>query len=455
MRGAAFARARDRWDRSRQGEPRADRRRQGGVERNPRRRNATRRDEHGLQWKLSFDWDSDTPSIHGRVRGDRVLVPPLRRGRARVRLSRGVGDSDAARSHPTAGRSRTRARGAHRRPRRRRHDFGPGRGRAGVASDLFQQIARPRFVASPRRESAAKPSLGGEKDGRQRRLRLRGHPERSPGPDGGPAFHGDSPALAPASRQLGADKTKNPREVTIRCFPACALEGRVVDTESRPVAGARVWAWARDSSQGLFGSQTNIYEGKDPWSSVTGGDGTYRLERLPVGDGKPPTVSVRAETPQKVNQLQGIAADARVDVAPNQTIHVKDLVLPSEVSAAVVFVTDGHGAPVAGAHVQIEDTWCEAFTDSKGMARVHFREGGDAFPPVRMRIRAPGFMVAHTPPFIASAKEPPRSTSSWRRGDRSPEMWCRTGRARAIRLDLGHACGVRVAEARRRHGRRR
>jgi hypothetical protein len=215
------------------------------------------------------------------------------------------------------------------------------------------------------------------------------------------------PALAPASGQLGADKTKNPREVTIRCFPACALEGRVVDTESRPVAGARVWAWARDSSQGLFGSQTNIYEGKDPWSSVTGGDGTYRLERLPVGDGKPPTVSVRAETPQKVNQLQGIAADARVDVAPNQTIHVKDLVLPSEVSAAVVFVTDGHGAPVAGAHVQIEDTWCEAFTDSKGMARVHFREGGDAFPPVRMRIRAPGFMVAHTPPFIASAKEPP------------------------------------------------
>ncbi|MFZ5803357.1 MAG: carboxypeptidase regulatory-like domain-containing protein [Acidobacteriota bacterium] len=193
---------------------------------------------------------------------------------------------------------------------------------------------------------------------------------------------GDSPSIElhvrakgfrETSRQVRMEPGEKPRPLLIQLEEGLVLAGRVIEPSGRPAVGVAVrLETERQQARGLaVGSRIKV------WSSVTDGEGRFRVADLPPG-----RYEVMAQTPEGWRAREVAEAgreDLELELEPTGTL--------------TVTVKDKSGAPVAGASVEgwanSGQSW-KQITDALGEVRL-----GQASPGTHsLRITHPNFAPA-------------------------------------------------------------
>lgn len=193
-------------------------------------------------------------------------------------------------------------------------------------------------------------------------------------------------------RGLRIPETDEVPPLEIVLTQGAAVEGRVLDERSRPVAGAFVNA---DPVQGYSVESVLAQSG-----SHTGEDGRYRVNGLPPG-----RFRVRAQTPE------GRLAEGTIEIAEGATgAHPLDLRLDTGflVSGRVL---DDMGAPVAGASLQLSFS-----VQPRVFQKISGADGSFLFSNVpagswRLSASAAGFAETDLPGEIRVGEEPAASVA--------------------------------------------
>ncbi len=183
------------------------------------------------------------------------------------------------------------------------------------------------------------------------------------------------------------------REVVLALEPVGAVEGRVLDGEGSPVAGARVFP----NGAGLpYGGGLPPASAGDPGTSaVTDGQGRYRLAAVPGAEGGPRRVLLQAAKEDPFLRSTTPEEGVPVEAIPGRTVAAPDIVLaPTGRPFAEVLVTDREGRPVWGAQALLPGGAARSpVSDREGRMRVpgtvERGNPGKAMP-LRILVRARG-----------------------------------------------------------------
>jgi protocatechuate 3,4-dioxygenase beta subunit len=147
-------------------------------------------------------------------------------------------------------------------------------------------------------------------------------------------------------------------EVEVPLPPVGTVEGRVADAAGAPVAGASVHVLAGNTMRFR--------------TAVSAGDGTYRLEDLPVGD----DATVVASPPRGWTAVRGVRLGVGVELASGSVARADFVMGPA---ATVEGVVTRDGVPIVGAEVELVSVadelsdsrwWGDARTDARGRYQV-------------------------------------------------------------------------------------
>ena len=196
-----------------------------------------------------------------------------------------------------------------------------------------------------------------------------------------------------------------PLEMRIR--PAFSVEGRVVDGEGKPVAGAQVWASVL--REGLMVGIPEDLRAEFPTEGAySAADGTYRIDGVQVPLATEPPFGMGAASTRSV--LANGERDSTFLPVPGPyegLRHMPDLVLKAHpLPFARVRVVDEQDRPVPDAHLGFSPAVMNFRTDAEGRARVEWYcvvPAGVGLPPQHLVVRAAGFAMAS--PLVALARE--------------------------------------------------
>ena len=184
--------------------------------------------------------------------------------------------------------------------------------------------------------------------------------------------------------------------IDLKLWSAGAVEGRVVDSKGRPLAGVRtaVKQWYARWGNTLGG----------PEGVVTGPDGEFRLEASSAPEGVHLTAA-------RESGQRGFAGAGPFVVTAGATTAVPDLVMELR-PAAVLRVTDVEDRPLPGATIEVAASHPEMrtfFTGSDGRALVSFERWGDGWAdvPAAVLVRARGYVDRTVESFVPDAAAPP------------------------------------------------
>jgi hypothetical protein len=187
------------------------------------------------------------------------------------------------------------------------------------------------------------------------------------------------PGFTAAWVGVGRD-TLEAESITIRLWPAGAVEGRVVDPEGTPVGGVMV-VTERDGAPVAW-SFPAIYEPVAGCVATTDATGRFRIRGVAVGAPDDPPCVLRVY-PKSVTFASGRPATAMERTftgLAGQTVDVGDIEIPSFLTRAADFVvTDEAGKPVAGAVFTTTGLPLSLSprTDRGGQARLQWGADGD------------------------------------------------------------------------------
>lgn len=190
-------------------------------------------------------------------------------------------------------------------------------------------------------------------------------------------------------------------DLEIRCWPACRIQGRVVDGAGVPVFGAEVWA---SSYRQPIGSVPGGPASPSRLIVRTDASGQYVLEAVPASRLGPTPTAIQA----RVFGIQSFPA-AALDALPRpgETLEMLDLVVERDPSASIV-VVNGDGEPVWGAVVQEPGGAIDVARRTDKFGRLEFpfrRESSDE--PRRLLVEARGYSAALTAEFTPTLVSPP------------------------------------------------
>lgn len=203
-------------------------------------------------------------------------------------------------------------------------------------------------------------------------------------------------------------------EVTVRCWRGATVVGRVISGRGKPVPGARVSFEGWENPE-LHRSSGSMKESEFPgagdspglsWSGSTETDelGRFQLLGVPSISGARAEVRLRVES-RRANLPAFAPTVRRIRVRPGETTSVE--VKLEDPPLADVRVLDEKGRPVWGAEVVV--SFGQSYrTDRRGEVRVSFPElGGGAKETVQVVVKAKGFGIVRSIPFLPRREDPP------------------------------------------------
>jgi RNA polymerase sigma factor (sigma-70 family) len=200
-----------------------------------------------------------------------------------------------------------------------------------------------------------------------------------------------APGHAPMAVGLDLAAEGSTVEVVLRCKPAARIRGRVVDSESRPVAGARVSRSADPEEDEVGWLPRGLFSFAPSQEARSDESGAYVLEGVPSPTAAQPPFRVSAQGP---GWPATGSAEVEVAVSGKRNIQAPDLVLALDWErTAIIHVLTEDGRPVWGAailhggHADVPI----GRTDRDGRVRVQLDEKPTAT--TRLDVQAPGFAL--------------------------------------------------------------
>lgn len=206
------------------------------------------------------------------------------------------------------------------------------------------------------------------------------------------------PGFATVIRAVTLSEDGGRIEVELEMRRALSIEGRVVDEEGHPVAGARVWASVlrEGASAGIPAPLRKEFPVE---GDVTGDDGTYRLDGVAVPEDGEPPLGVSARPAATLGEEPRSALPFQRVMGPYEgLLHAPDLQLREpRFPRGRVRVLDAAGTPVVGAEVGFWPEELNERTDAQGLATVTWAtplEPGEAVGLQTVHVHAAGYALA-------------------------------------------------------------
>ncbi len=208
-------------------------------------------------------------------------------------------------------------------------------------------------------------------------------------------------------------------DITLFLSPAATVEGRVLDGDGHPLAGARVQASTGDPVGAGWTDRSFLWglRGYPTCSADTDAAGHYRMEGVAVSEGGPATVRVCGFGPRPMEGFRWTPdGEVRVEAAPGAAVKAPDLVLRATDMAFTPFlVLDETGSPIQGASFragQRHETgpiseYASIRTGPDGRGRFSFDWGTTEPYQIAVDVSAPGYAWAreYATPEVGGGEE--------------------------------------------------